>query len=373
MGITGSIGQNCLDILQRFPERFTCKALVAHRDAAGLATAARTLNPEMVALHDSTLEATLCAHLEGWTGTVMTGAEAVRTAAAEAADVTVAAITGIAGLEPTLAAVHRGGIIALANKECLVAAGDVFMAAVAQAGATLIPVDSEHNAIHQILTAHSSPRRLILTASGGPFRLWPQEAMEAITPEQALAHPTWSMGEKITIDSATLMNKGLEVIEAHHLFGPAPIDVVVHPQSVVHSMVEYTDGSMVAQLGAQDMRLPLAYALAWPERLVAPGRFLDLATAGPLEFFEPDTARFPLLRRAIEALEAEDGSTLVLNAANEVAVRAFLDRRIGFGDIARIVNQTLDSHPAQRPDSLAEIMAADRAARRCAEALVAQQ
>ncbi|HXV74095.1 MAG TPA: 1-deoxy-D-xylulose-5-phosphate reductoisomerase, partial [Sphingomonadales bacterium] len=279
-------------------------------------------------------------------------------------------IVGAAGLKPTLAAIRRGATIALANKECLVCAGEFVMAEVKKHGATLLPVDSEHNAVFQVFDFEQAAhiRRIILTASGGPFRTFSREAMAKATPEQAVAHPNWRMGAKISVDSATLMNKGLEMIEAFHLFPvkPSQIDVIVHPQSVIHSLVEYEDGSVLAQLGSPDMRTPIGYALAWPERMETPVQRLDLAAIGKLTFEEPDVERFPALRLARAALEEGGGAPTVLNAANEVAVNAFLDRKAGFLDIPRIVEAALEQRVDGAIRSLEDVFALDRASRAAA-------
>lgn len=293
-------------------------------------------------------------------------------AAAEPADWTMAAITGTAGLEPTLAATRNGGAIALANKEALVSAGDVFLAAIAAGGATLLPVDSEHNAIFQSLADgnRAALEKIILTASGGPFREASLDEMKDATPETALKHPVWSMGAKISIDSATLFNKGLEVIEAARIFGLAPheIEVLVHPQSIVHGMVCYRDGSVLAQMGAPDMRIPIAHTLAWPARLATSSPRLDLAAAARLDFLAPDPVRFPALRLAREALEAGHGASTVLNAANEIAVEAFLRRRIGFLDITAVVERVMQRLGAPPIGDLAAVLALDAEARAMAEA-----
>jgi 1-deoxy-D-xylulose-5-phosphate reductoisomerase len=287
-----------------------------------------------------------------------------------------ASIVGAAGLAPTLAAVRRGGIVALANKESLVCAGDLVMREVARCGATLLPVDSEHNAIYQVFDfdRRESVEELLLTASGGPFREWSRDAMAAVTREQAVAHPNWTMGAKISVDSATMMNKGLELIEAHHLFAmpEARLSILVHPQSVIHSLVRYTDGSVLAQLGQPDMRTPIAFTLAWPDRMAAPVERLDLATLGSLDFSEPDVERFPALRLAREALRAGGTAPTVLNAANEVAVAAFLEGRIGFLDIAGFVDHILAAMPHRAADSLDVVMATDAEARERAGAIIAE-
>jgi 1-deoxy-D-xylulose-5-phosphate reductoisomerase len=283
------------------------------------------------------------------------------------ADVVIAAIVGCAGLAPVMAAVEAGRTVALANKEALVTAGQLMTSAASEHGATILPVDSEHNAIFQCLAGSNEQdvSKLILTASGGPFRTAPAETMNAATPAQAVAHPNWSMGAKISVDSATLMNKGLELIEAHYLFGlpSSRIDVVIHPQSIIHSMVEFIDGSVLAQLGSPDMRIPIAYALAWPERMETPAVRLDLTAIGRLDFQAPDLARFPALRLAREALEASGGAPIVLNAANEVAVAMFLDGRIRFPDIAATVEHALASSDVDEPCSIADVLEIDRATR----------
>jgi 1-deoxy-D-xylulose-5-phosphate reductoisomerase len=288
-----------------------------------------------------------------------------------------AAISGATGLRPTLAAIERGATVALANKECLVCAGDLFMQRAAAKGATVLPVDSEHNALFQALASgeRSEVRRVIITASGGPFRIWSREEIEKATPEQALRHPNWSMGPKITVDSATLMNKGLELIEAHHLFALplAQIDVLVHPQSIVHGLVEFNDGSMVAQLGVPDMRIPIAHCLAWPQRMDAPTPRLDLATIGTLTFEQPDLERFPALKLARQALEQGGGATTVLNAANEVAVSEFIAGRLGFAGITRLVAAVLEAADRRltcEPDTIDAAIAVDHVARTLAHDLL---
>jgi 1-deoxy-D-xylulose-5-phosphate reductoisomerase len=302
------------------------------------------------------------------------GPEALCEAAARPADWVMAAIVGAAGLEPTLEAVRRGATVALANKECLVCAGTLFMASVAEHGATLLPVDSEHNAIFQVFDFEQKNRveRIILTASGGPFRTWTREAMAAVTPEQAVAHPNWSMGAKISVDSATMMNKGLEFIEAHHIFAMPPdkIEILVHPQSVIHSMVAYEDGSVLAQLGTPDMRTPIAFTLGWPHRMAAPTARLDLGRIGTLQFEAPDHDRFPAVKLVRDVLKAGGACPTVLNAANEVAVAAFLGRRIGFLDIAALVERTVERVTVPAPKSLEDVLAADHEARAVCTGLV---
>ncbi len=375
LGSTGSVGRSTVDLLLASPERFRVVALVGNRNAKLLAEQAIALHAELAVCADPAMHGELAAALAGSGVRMECGPQAVLAAARMGADWTMAAITGIAGLAPTLAAAEAGHTVALANKEALVSAGDVMLRAVADAGATLLPVDSEHNAIFQALAG--SPRlsldKIVLTASGGPFRLASRQEMMAATPEMALRHPVWSMGAKITIDSATLFNKGLEVIEAARLFGLESdrIGVLVHPQSIVHGMVYFSDGSVLAQLGAPDMRIPIAHALAWPERLATSAPRLDLAAAGKLEFAPPDEVRFPALRLAREALQEGGGAPTILNAANEIAVAAFLERRIGFLDIAAVVEAVLNRIGKQPADTLAHVVELDARARRCASDLEA--
>ncbi|HEX7391204.1 MAG TPA: 1-deoxy-D-xylulose-5-phosphate reductoisomerase [Acidiphilium sp.] len=371
LGSTGSVGTQTLDLLAASPERFRVRALIAGRNAALLAEQARLHRPDIVALGDEAGYAVLRDALAGTGIEVAAGRAAVIAAAGLPADWTMAAITGTAGLEPTLAAVRNGGAIALANKEALVSAGEVFLRAIADAGATLLPVDSEHNAIFQSLADGNRQllEKIIITASGGPFRTVSLADMRDATPERALKHPVWSMGAKISIDSATLFNKGLEVIEAARIFALAPqeIEVLVHPQSVVHGMVCYRDGSVLAQLGAPDMRIPIAHTLAWPERIATASPRLDLAAVGTLEFFPPDPERFPALRLAREALAAGQGASTVLNAANEVAVAAFLAHRIGFLDIAAGVERVMQRLGAPPLPDLGAVLALDAEARSIAQ------
>lgn len=347
LGATGSIGASTVDLIKRERSRYRVEAVSANRNAGALAALARELNARFAAVGDPAAYGELKAALAG-TG-IMAGAgeSALIEAAARPAEWVIGAITGAAGLKPTLAAAERGAIVAIANKECLVCAGSLFMRRAASSGATVLPVDSEHNALFQVMSGsrREDVRRVILTASGGPFRTWPAAALLSATPEQALKHPNWSMGPKVTIDSATLMNKGLEVIEAHHLFALAPdqIDVLVHPQSIVHGLVEFRDGSLIAQLGSPDMRIPIAHCLAWPQRLSGPAERLDLARHGSLTFEQPDLQRFPALALARRALEAGGGAPTVLNAANEVAVAAFLARKLQFLGIAALVEATLEA------------------------------
>ena len=371
LGSTGSVGTQTVQLLTDSPDRFRVRALVGGRNVRVLAEQAIALKAERAVVADPSCHAALRAALSGTGVQVASGAEAVIEAASLDADWTMAAITGAAGLAPTLAAVRRGKYVALANKEALVCAGEVMLRAVREAGATLLPCDSEHNAIFQSLADgnRDAVEKIILTASGGPFRTASLEEMAKATPEAALRHPVWSMGAKISIDSATMMNKGLEVIEAARLFGLAPeqIGVLVHPQSIIHGMVCYRDGSVLAQLGSPDMRIPIAHTLAWPGRIATPSPRLDLAAVARLDFAEPDLVRFPSLRLARETLLAGGGAPAILNAANEIAVEAFLQRRIGFLDIAGTVAQVLDMLGTPPADTLEEVIALDQAARRAAE------
>ena len=345
LGATGSIGASTIDLIKREQSRYRVEALSANTNATALAALARELNARFAAIADVSAYNELKSALAGSGIVAGAGESALIEAAAYPAEWVMGAITGAAGLKPTLTAAERGAIVAIANKECLVCAGSLFMRRANAASATVLQVDSEHNALFQAMSGsrRADVRRVILTASGGPFRTWPAEAIAAATPEQALKHPNWTMGQKVTIDSATLMNKGLEVIEAHHLFAlaPAEIDVLVHAQSVVHGLVEFQDGSLIAQLGSPDMRIPIAHCLAWPKRINGPAERLDLARHGTLTFENPDLERFPALRLAREALEAGAGAPTVLNAANEVAVAAFLARSLHFLGIAALVEATL--------------------------------
>jgi 1-deoxy-D-xylulose-5-phosphate reductoisomerase len=373
LGATGSVGRSTLDLVGRQRDRFEIVALTAHRDVAGLAALARRFRPRLAVIADAALHAELAAALAGTGIETASGESAVGDAAASGADWTMAAIVGTAGLEPVMRALKGGRTVALANKEALVSAGPLMVEAAAASGATLLPVDSEHNAIFQCFdrARPESVRRIILTASGGPFRDWPIERMRAATPEQAVAHPNWSMGAKISVDCATLMNKGLELIEAYHLFpvGAEALDVVVHPQSVIHSLVEYVDGSMLAQLGAPDMRVPIAYTLAWPERMETPCQRLDLVAIGSLGFEAPDLDRFPALSLARAALAAGGAKPAILNAANEIGVASFLECRIGFLDIAHLVGAVLARYDPPVPASIDAVLEIDREARRVAAAL----
>lgn len=351
LGATGSIGRSTLDIVARNPERFDVVALVANRNADELARLAIEVSADYAVLADETQADALQKALAGSGIANGCGRSAVLEAVDRPSDMVVAGIVGAAGLEPTLSAIRSGRTIALANKECLVSAGDLFMGTVRKTGATLLPVDSEHNAIFQVFEPENikAVEKVILTASGGPFRQTPLADMATITPAQALKHPNWEMGRRITIDSATLMNKGFEVIEAFHLFPieANQLDVLVHPQSVVHGLVQYADGSLLAQMGSPDMRTPIAHCLAWPERMFVPLKKLDLAEIGSLTFERPDTARFPALRLAMAAMKRGGGATCVLNAADEVAVSAFLDGGLRFTDIPAAVEATLNSLEAK--------------------------
>lgn len=378
LGATGSIGTSTVDLIKREPERYRVESISARRNAAALAKIAREVGARHAVVADPAAYRDLKSALSGSRIEAAAGEDALIEAAQRPADWVMAAISGSVGLKPTLAAIERGATVALANKECLVCAGNIFMRRAASTGATVLPVDSEHNAVFQALGAgnRADVRRAILTASGGPFRTWSKEAIKAATPEQALRHPNWSMGPKVTIDSATLMNKGLEVIEAHHLFAlrSDEIDVLVHPQSVVHGLVEFRDGSVVAQLGSPDMRIPIAHCLAWPRRIDGPAARLNLAALRELTFEEPDLDRFPALALARRALETGGAATTVLNAADEVAVREFIAGRIGFAGITALVEATLDM--AARRDLLAEpagieaTMAVDHIARSLARDLL---
>ncbi len=376
LGSTGSIGCNTIDLIEREPEHYFVEALTANRNVTLLAEQARRLRPRIAVVADASQYRALREALSGTNIEAAGGAAAVVEAATRPVDWMMAGIVGAAGLAPTLAGVRQGAIVALANKETLVCAGELVLREVKAKRATLLPVDSEHNAVFQVFDFEQSDRvaRIILTASGGPFRTKSFDEMRRMTPEQAVAHPNWRMGAKISVDSATLMNKGLEVIEAFYLFpvGKDQIDVLVHPQSVIHSMVEYIDGSVLAQLGTPDMRTPIAYAMGWPKRIAAPSPRLDLARIGSLTFEQPDYERFPALRLARAALEAGGSAPTVLNAANEVAVLAFLDRQIGFLDIAKIVGESLERIPRVEIDALEVVAEIDRAARAVARETIAR-
>ena len=367
LGATGSIGASTLDLVRRNPEAWRVEALTANCSAEELAKLAREFGAKLAVVGDESCLDDLRAALDGTDIETAGGAQALCEAAARPVDMTVAAIVGCAGLGPVMAAAERGGTIALANKEALVSAGEVLTAAVSKQGATLLPTDSEHNAIFQCLAGNdlADVARITLTASGGPLRTWSLEQLQAATPEQAVAHPNWSMGAKISVDSATMMNKGLEFIEAHHLFpiGLERLRIVVHPQSVIHSMVEYRDRSTLAQLGPPDMRVPIASCLAWPSRMDTPLEPLDLAGIGELTFFPPDEERFPATRLAREAIEAGGAAPAILNAANEIAVAAFLESQIGFMAITAVVEDTLSSYSARAPGTLEDVLEIDAEAR----------
>jgi 1-deoxy-D-xylulose-5-phosphate reductoisomerase len=374
LGATGSIGTNTLAVIAEHPDEFEIEAVTAFGNAESLARVAKQVGAKIAVISDRTSYSVLKDALAGTGIEAAAGLAAVEEAAARPVDVVVAGIVGAAGLSPTLAAIRAGSRVALANKECLVCAGDLFVAEARRAKVEILPVDSEHNAIFQALGQNriEDVDRIILTASGGPFRDWTKEAMMGARPEEALKHPNWSMGPKISIDSATLMNKGLELIEAHHLFAiePERIEVVVHPQSIVHGVVAFRDGTMIATLSAPDMRMPIAHCLAWPARGRETALGLDLAKVGRLSFERPDIERFPALRIAREALAAGGWATNILNAANEVAVAAYLAGTIGFPEIAGLVEETLsDARSAgldRTPASIKEVLALDKEGRRLA-------
>nr|WP_294850108.1 1-deoxy-D-xylulose-5-phosphate reductoisomerase [uncultured Sphingomonas sp.] len=366
LGATGSIGTSTLDLVERNRDEFDVAALTAATNVDALADAALRTGAKMAVIGDEGLLPRLKDRLAGSKTLAAAGKAALNDAAVNA-DWVMAAIVGSAGLEPVMTAIEAGRTVALANKEALVTAGDLMIAKARSSGATILPVDSEHNAIFQCLADNRScdVSKIILTASGGPFRTHSTAEMERMTPAQAVAHPNWSMGAKISVDSATMMNKGLELIEAHHLFDlPSNrIDIVVHPQSIIHSMVEYIDGSVIAQLGSPDMRIPISHTLAHPQRLSTPAERLDMAKIGRLEFFQPDEERFPALRLARGALESGAVATIALNAANEVAVAAFLGEQIGFLDIPRLVERVIERVKASAPQSIAEVLDIDQQAR----------
>ncbi|KPF64927.1 1-deoxy-D-xylulose-5-phosphate reductoisomerase [Porphyrobacter sp. AAP60] len=375
LGATGSIGASTLDLVRRNRDAWQIDALTAHCSAAELAALAIEFGAKLAVVSDESCLPELRDAL-GSSGIEAAGGRAALVeAAARPVDMTVAAIVGCAGLAPVMAAIERGGTIALANKEALVSAGEMMMEAVSKHGATLLPTDSEHNAIFQCLSGNrmSDVAKITLTASGGPLRTWSAERLHAATPAEAVAHPNWSMGAKISVDSATMMNKGLEYIEAYHLFpvGLEKLGIVIHPQSVIHSMVEFRDRSTLAQLGPSDMRVPIASCLAWPRRMDTPMPALDLAAIGELTFFPPDETRFPATRLAREAIRAGGSAPAILNAANEIAVAAFLAGQIRFTRIAALVEETLArSNDAPRPASLDEVLAVDQSARLQARSLL---
>jgi 1-deoxy-D-xylulose-5-phosphate reductoisomerase len=380
LGATGSIGESTIDLIKRHPERYAVEAVSARRNAAALAKIARAVGAKLAVVAEMGAYGDLKTALAGSKIEAAAGEDALVEAAQRPADWVMAAISGAVGLKPTMAAVERGATVGLANKECLVCAGSLFMRRAALTGATVLPVDSEHNAIFQSLAAgpRADVRRIILTASGGPFRTWSRAAIDKATPEQALRHPNWSMGPRITVDSASMMNKGLELIEAQHLFAlkPDEIDVLVHPQSVVHGLVEFRDGSVVAQLGSPDMRIPIAYCLAWPARIDSPAARLDLAQVRELTFEAPDPLRFPALELARRAMEMGGAAPTVLNAADEVAVGEFIAGHIGFSAIVTLVETTLEA--AEKRGLLANLasieaaIAIDHDARSIARGLLPQ-
>jgi len=374
LGATGSIGKSTLDLIERSPDRFEVTTVTAATNVEALSEIVRRTGAKLAVVADESRYADLAELLVGTNCRAAAGEEALVEAAAADADLVIAAIVGCAGLRPVMGAVEAGRTVALANKEALVTAGALMTDAARSSGGTLLPIDSEHNAIFQCLAGSRSAdvSRLILTASGGPFRAASAETIGAATPAQAVAHPNWSMGAKISVDSATMMNKGLELIEAHYLFGlPSErIDILVHPQSIVHSMVEFVDGSVLAQLGSADMRIPIAYALAWPERMATPAQRLDLAAIARLDFEAPDLDRFPALRLAREALEAGGAAPVVLNAANEVAVAGFLAGRIGFPEISRLVQEALMASDYGAPRSIRDVQEIDRVTRERAQTMM---
>lgn len=359
LGSTGSIGRQTLEVAAQKASDFHVVALAAGKNTSLLAAQAHAFKPQFVAIADESAYKDLKDALPGTK--VAAGMDAVIEAAKMDADITMAAIVGTIGLKPTMEAIRRGKTVAFASKECLAAAGQMMMDAVKKHGTTLLPVDSEHNAIFQVLNNGQGVRRVILTASGGPFREWSADEIAAATPEQAIAHPTWSMGQKISVDSATLMNKALEVIEAHHLFAlpSEKIDVIVHPQSTVHGMVEYEDGSLLAQMGPSDMRTPIAVCLGWPARIETPGQRLDLAKLSRLDFAQPDTLKFPALKLVREVLAGSQAHSIIFNAANEVAVAAFLARQIGFNHIVSAVRAMLEACHKEAMNSLDDVIAYD--------------
>ena len=374
LGATGSVGKSTLDLVERTPERFEVTAVTAATNVEALADIARRTGAKLAVIADESRYSDLAELLVGTGCRAAAGQAALVEAAAADADFVIAAIVGCAGLQPVMAAVEAAKTVALANKEALVTAGALMTDAAASSGATLLPVDSEHNAIFQCLAGNRREdiSRIILTASGGPFRTATAETIRAATPAQAVAHPNWSMGAKISVDSATLMNKGLELIEAHYLFGlpSKQLDVVIHPQSVIHSLVEFVDGSVLAQLGSPDMRIPIAYALAWPERMATPAQRLDLASIASLDFQAPDLERFPSLKLAREALEAGGAAPVVVNAANEIAVASFLAGEIRFPDIAKLVQEALIGANYDAPRSIGDVLEIDRVTRERARAMM---
>ena len=374
LGSTGSIGTNTIDLIERDPASYRVEALTAYRSVELLAEQARKFDARFVAIADPDKYADLKSTMSGTDAEIAAGPDAIVEAAARDADWVMAGIVGAAGLEPTLEAARQGAVVAFANKECLVCAGDLMLEEIAQSGATLLPVDSEHNAIFQVFEfdRRATVEKIILTASGGPFRDRTRDEMKNVTPAEAVAHPNWDMGAKISVDSATMMNKGLELIEAYYLFGLPEdrIDILVHPQSIIHSMVAYVDGSVLAQLGTPDMRTPISYTLAWPQRMEAPSARLDLGDIATLTFEAPDFERFPALRLARAALKTGGSAPTILNASNEEAVAGFLAEKVGFLDIPRIVEETLEKMPGSDIRSVEDVLAVDAEARRVARGLM---
>ena len=374
LGATGSIGGSTLDLVERNPDRFQITAVTAGTNVRALADIARRTHARLAVVADESRLTELQGLLAGTDCRAAAGEPGLLEASTIETELVIAAIVGCAGLRPTMAAVEAGRTVALANKEALVTAGALMTDAASKSGATLLPVDSEHNAIFQCISGNNNQdvARLILTASGGPFRTASAETINSATPAQAVAHPNWSMGAKISVDSATLMNKGLELIEAHYLFGlpSSRIEVLIHPQSVIHSMVEFVDRSVLAQLGNPDMRIPISYALAWPERMETPAQRLDLAAIARLDFEAPDLGRFPSLRLAREALEAGGAAPIILNAANEIAVASFLAGYIRFADIARVVEDALHALGHDAPGSVGDVLEIDRVTRENARAMM---
>ena len=374
LGSTGSVGRATVDLIKRMPQTYSVDSLTANTNWQLLAEQAKTLKPRYVAISKQQYYQPLKNALNGEDIFIGAGEKAIIDAGDREVDLLMAAIVGIAGLLPTISAIRRGTTVALANKECLVSSGEIFIREASDAQAKLIPVDSEHNAIFQVFEAHNKAKldRLILTASGGPFRNCTIDEMKGKNPQEALAHPNWDMGPKISIDSATMMNKGLEIIEAHYLFSveESLIDVVIHPQSIVHSLVSYLDGSVLAQLADPDMKIPIAYALSWPKRMDATIPRLDLLKIGSLEFFKPDTKRFPALNLARESINLGGSSNLVLNAANEVAVAGFLAGKIKFTDIVATVEKVLDKNVETAPKSIEEVIFMDAAIRKYTESIL---
>ena len=374
LGSTGSVGRATVDLIKRMPQTYSVDSLTANKNWQLLAEQAKILKPRYVAISTQQYYQPLKNALNGEDILIGAGEKAIIEAGDREVDLLMAAIVGIAGLLPTISAIRRGTTVALANKECLVSSGEIFIREASDAQAKLIPVDSEHNAIFQVFETHNKAKldRLILTASGGPFRNCTIEEMKGKNPQEALAHPNWDMGPKISIDSATMMNKGLEIIEAHYLFSveESLIDVVIHPQSIVHSLVSYLDGSVLAQLADPDMKIPISYALSWPKRMDATIPRLDLLKIGSLEFFKPDTKKFPALNLARESIKLGGGSNLVLNAANEVAVAGFLAGKIKFTDIVATVEKVLDKNVETAPKSIEEVIFMDAAIRKYTESIL---